>query len=388
ELAVIKYIHAKVHEHPCVEHGTSSSLRNTNMAGLSILSRPEFQLATSAAVVFGVQRLVPTFDPTWYKSLKKPTWTPPNYVFPLVWIPLKAMQSLALMLAWRGGTMTGSSAKHPALAVALTTFGAHLFLGNWWNVVFFGRRKLQPSLPWMYAFWGSVAASAAAFHPLDPRAATLMLPTLVWVTIAAKLNYDIVQLNRPNRSLQYIPALMPGIIGTAPGLLPTNTYQHVQRHKTCVAASRRSGLLTLPAALLASSMLMPRPYARGEVKPIELTEALPPAEMYARYTYQEPADITRYITDRAAPGDSQAVLQAIDEFATAFPMYRHVNMPGSSKSGTWLGPEKGAVLEAAVALARPQLVVELGSFVEYGMQEHVCRATCRVGMTKHALIGS
>ncbi|KAJ9508725.1 hypothetical protein QJQ45_028019, partial [Haematococcus lacustris] len=183
----------------------------------SILSRPEFQLATSAAVVFGVQRLVPTFDPTWlwllpapgyapppycrYKSLKKPTWTPPNYVFPLVWIPLKAMQSLALMLAWRGGTMTGSSAKHPALAVALTTFGAHLFLGNWWNVVgggvFFGRRKLEPSLPWMYAFWGSVAASAVAFHPLDPRAATLMLPTLVWVTIAAKLNYDIVQLNKP-----------------------------------------------------------------------------------------------------------------------------------------------------------------------------------------------
>ncbi|KAJ9510647.1 hypothetical protein QJQ45_027543, partial [Haematococcus lacustris] len=342
---------------------------------------PEFQLATSAAVVFGVQRLVPTFDPTWYKSLKKPTWTPPNvgvwqqvfkqhvpllglrYVFPLVWIPLKAMQSLALMLAWRGGTMTGSSAKHPALAVALTTFGAHLFLGNWWNVVFFGRRKLLPSLPWMYAFWGSVAASAAAFHPLDPRAATLMLPTLVWVTIAAKLNYDIVQLNRPNRILQYNPAVMPGISGTAPGLLPTNTYQHVQRRKTCVAASRRSGLLTLPAALLASSMLMPRRYASGEVKPIELTEALPPAEMYARYTYQEPADITRYITDRAAPGDSQAVLQAIDEFATAFPMYRHVNMPGSSKSGTWLGPEKGAVLEAAVALARPQLVVELGSFV-------------------------
>ncbi|KAJ9508726.1 hypothetical protein QJQ45_028020, partial [Haematococcus lacustris] len=168
-----------------------------------------------------------------------------------------------------------------------------------------------------------------------------------------------------SRSLQHNPAVMPGIIGTARGLIPTNTYQHVQRRTTCVAASRRSGLLTLPAALLASSMLMPRRYASGEVKPIELTEALPPAEMYARYTYQEPADITRYITDRAAPGDSQAVLQAIDEFATAIPMYRHVNIPGSSKSGTWLGPEKGAVLEAAVALARPQLVVELGSFVGY-----------------------
>ncbi|GIL72937.1 hypothetical protein Vretimale_4586 [Volvox reticuliferus] len=146
-------------------------------------------LLGSAAVVFGVQQLVPSFDPSWYKSLKKPSWTPPNYVFPMVWIPLKIMQSVALWLVCTKAPTAG------ALAMPLATFGAHMFLGNWWNVVFFGRRQLKGSLPWMYTFWASIAATSAAFHPVSHAAAYLMLPTQVWVTIAAKLNYDFVKLN-------------------------------------------------------------------------------------------------------------------------------------------------------------------------------------------------
>jgi tryptophan-rich sensory protein len=46
-------------------------------------------------------------------------------------------------------------------------------------VVFFGQRKLKDSLPWMYTFWASIAATAAAFHPISPAAAYLMLPTQV-----------------------------------------------------------------------------------------------------------------------------------------------------------------------------------------------------------------
>ncbi|GLC35685.1 hypothetical protein PLESTB_000483800 [Pleodorina starrii] len=146
-------------------------------------------LIGSAAVVFGVQRLVPSFDPSWYKALKKPSWTPPNYVFPMVWIPLKIMQSVAL---WLVCTKAPSAS---ALAVPVAAMGVHMFLGNWWNVVFFGRRKLKESLPWMYTFWASIAVTAATFHPISAAAAYLMLPTQVWVTIAAKLNYDIVKIN-------------------------------------------------------------------------------------------------------------------------------------------------------------------------------------------------
>jgi tryptophan-rich sensory protein len=70
-----------------------------------------------------------------------------------------------------------------------------MFLGNMWNVVFFGRNKLKESLPWMGAFWGSIAATIASFYTVSPTAAALVAPTLVWVTIASKLNYDIVKLN-------------------------------------------------------------------------------------------------------------------------------------------------------------------------------------------------
>ena len=40
------------------------------------------------------------------------------------------------------------------------------------------------------------AGTIAAFHPVSRTAALLMAPTQLWVTIAAKLNYDIVQLNK------------------------------------------------------------------------------------------------------------------------------------------------------------------------------------------------
>lgn len=63
-------------------------------------------------------------------------------------------------------------------------------------VIFFGRRQLRGSLPWMAGFWLSVGATIATFAPISRPAAALLVPTQIWVTIAAKLNLDIVNLNR------------------------------------------------------------------------------------------------------------------------------------------------------------------------------------------------
>ncbi|KAF8071227.1 crtK-2 [Scenedesmus sp. PABB004] len=169
-------------EMPSILESLGRELRN--------LPRADLGLAASGALVFGVQKLVPTYDASWYKAINKPTWTPPNWVFPAVWIPLKVLQSAALWLVVK----QAGGRREAALPVGL--FAAHLFLGNAWNVVFFGRREMEASTRWMGAFWATIAASIAAFARVSPLAAALFAPTQVWVTIAAKLNWDIVQLNK------------------------------------------------------------------------------------------------------------------------------------------------------------------------------------------------
>ncbi|KAK9805803.1 hypothetical protein WJX73_001710 [Symbiochloris irregularis] len=154
--------------------------------------RPDWSLAVSFLVVFGAQYLVPSYADSykiWYKQIKKPSWTPPPWVFPVVWIPLKILQSVAAWLVWRRSPSVVQA------AVPLGWFIAHLILGNMWNVSFFGRHQLKGSLYWMAGFWLSIAGSIALFWPVDPLSALLFAPTEVWVTIAAKLNYDIMALN-------------------------------------------------------------------------------------------------------------------------------------------------------------------------------------------------
>lgn len=79
----------------------------------------------------------------------------------------------------------------PAVAV----FAVHVFLGCWWNVVFFGKHRIAESVPWMLTFWTSVVATAGACHAVAPAAGYLVAPTIGWVTAATALNIHIWRLN-------------------------------------------------------------------------------------------------------------------------------------------------------------------------------------------------
>lgn len=110
---------------------------------------------------------VPTYEHGWYKALKKPEWTPPNYVFPLVWVPLKMLQSAALWLVCKAAP----TPQDAALPVAL--FGLHLFLGNWWNVRKGGDPRMLHDVTWATTDhgWLSIAPARAGWRavPRDAR---------------------------------------------------------------------------------------------------------------------------------------------------------------------------------------------------------------------------
>jgi tryptophan-rich sensory protein len=125
----------------------------------------------------------------WYAGLNKPSWTPPNFAFPLVWSLLFAANAWAGWLVWEA-VGVGSP-------LAFGVYVVSLVLNAGWSWLFFGRRRMDLALIDVALLWLSLVAIIILFWGLRPFAAMLLVPYLVWVTIASVLNLRMMQLNRP-----------------------------------------------------------------------------------------------------------------------------------------------------------------------------------------------
>jgi len=120
----------------------------------------------------------------WYRGLAKPAWNPPDWLFPVMWIPLKTLQVAGAALVWRA---VGRRWAHPAVLAFL----AYQALGDLWNALFFDQRRIGFGLVAIYALYASLAASTAAFAQVRPLAGALVLPTNIWLFVASSLNFSI-----------------------------------------------------------------------------------------------------------------------------------------------------------------------------------------------------
>ncbi len=122
----------------------------------------------------------------WYRGLDKPGWTPPNKLFPIIWVILYVAMSVA---AARVGTYEGS-----VLAIAL--WGLQICINTLWSAVFFGLQRILAGAVVIGLLWLAVVATTVAFAMKDTIAAALMLPYLAWGTYAFALNVSVWQRNR------------------------------------------------------------------------------------------------------------------------------------------------------------------------------------------------
>src|SRR5579859_6473219 len=76
--------------------------------------------------------------PTWYRTLRKPGWNPPDAVFGPVWTVLYAFMALAAWLV-RGGM--SSPERATTGTAALWLWWLQLGLNLAWSLTFFGRRR-------------------------------------------------------------------------------------------------------------------------------------------------------------------------------------------------------------------------------------------------------
>ncbi len=126
----------------------------------------------------------------WYRALKKPWWNPPDWMFPVVWTVLYAFMAIAGWLVWRAAGSFG------AAAVPLAFFALQLVLNAGWSAIFFGLKRMDWALIEVGLLWAAILACIVTFAPFSGLAAWLMAPYLLWVTIAAYLNYTVLRLNR------------------------------------------------------------------------------------------------------------------------------------------------------------------------------------------------
>jgi benzodiazapine receptor len=126
------------------------------------------------------------FEPgEWYRGLRKPTWTPPDWLFPVAWTTLYLLMSVA---AARVAPLEGSQ-------YAMAFFALQIALNTLWTPVFFGLKRMGAGMVVLVALWIAVACTLGAFWALDRLAGLMFVPYLVWVTVAGALNFSVWRLN-------------------------------------------------------------------------------------------------------------------------------------------------------------------------------------------------
>lgn len=132
----------------------------------------------------------------WYPGLKKPVFTPPNGVFGPVWTILYILMAISVYLVWQKGL--DSDGVLPAFIL----FWVQLLVNALWSVVFFGLRLKGAGIAVITILWVLILATIITSFQVTLWAGILLIPYIVWVTLASWLNIGIWYLNRESGSAQ------------------------------------------------------------------------------------------------------------------------------------------------------------------------------------------
>jgi tryptophan-rich sensory protein len=127
--------------------------------------------------------------PTWYVSLIKPSFTPPDWVFGPVWIILYFLMGIAASLVWQKGL------EQKQVWHALILFGVQLVLNALWSFAFFGMRSPLAGLIVISILAVTIIFTIQSFLRASKAAGILLIPYFLWVAFASGLNLSIWVLN-------------------------------------------------------------------------------------------------------------------------------------------------------------------------------------------------
>ncbi|MBR7071238.1 MAG: tryptophan-rich sensory protein [Clostridia bacterium] len=153
------------------------------------LKRLLLQLALPLAVG-GIATLLTRNGMTYFAdAVEKPPLTPPPWVFGVVWTVIYLLMGVASYLV--------AEAKAPLQQKqhAQTAYAVQLVLNFLWPLVFFNLKAYFASFLLLLALWIAVAVTVLLFGKISKPAAALLVPYLLWLSLAGYLNLGVWQLN-------------------------------------------------------------------------------------------------------------------------------------------------------------------------------------------------
>jgi len=117
-----------------------------------------------------------------------PSWTPPGFIFPIMWIliigPLRAVTTAMVY------DVTGSYAN-----IAILSLMLHLSIGDVWNTINNVERRYGASVVGVLLVWLSNAHAAYQYYQVSHAAGQLLCLPLIWLTVASALIIRTWQIN-------------------------------------------------------------------------------------------------------------------------------------------------------------------------------------------------
>lgn len=148
-----------------------------------------FFISIAVCLLAGVIGSIFTYQniPTWYQTLNKPVFSPPNWIFAPVWTLLYILMGISLYIIWERGF------KENKLPIIL--FGLQLILNAKWSFLFFGMRSPLYGFIGIIFLWAFILATVISFYKISKTASILLIPYILWVSFASLLNFYILILN-------------------------------------------------------------------------------------------------------------------------------------------------------------------------------------------------
>ena len=118
-----------------------------------------------------------------YQNLNKPVASPPAILFPIVWTLLYILMGISSYLIYTSGSEETSS--------ALKIYGLQLFFNFCWSIIFFRFSMYLAAFIWLIFLIILIIKMIKQFFAINPAAAYLQIPYLLWCLFAAYLNFSV-----------------------------------------------------------------------------------------------------------------------------------------------------------------------------------------------------